>query len=135
MPTEDAPISLRARYVFPASEPPIAEGAVTILGEQIVAVGPAANAANVADLGRVAILPGLVNVHTHLEFSDLAEPLGHAGVAFPDWIREVVAYRSRVAGVMRQSVELGLRESLAAGTTALGEIATSGWQMEPFQNS
>jgi len=72
-------IALKARYVFPAVGRPIADAAVTILGERIVAVGGVPADAEVRDLGNVAILPGLVNAHTHLEFSHLAEPLGREG--------------------------------------------------------
>ena len=44
------------------------------------------------DLGDVALIPGLVNAHTHLEFSLLCEPIPTAG-RFTDWIRSVVKYR------------------------------------------
>ena len=49
-------------------------------------------AADAVELGRVAWIPGLVNAHTHLEFSLLAEPIPTTG-RFTDWIRRVVAYR------------------------------------------
>ena len=39
------------------------------------------------------LMPGLVNAHTHLEFSGLERPLGTPGMAFPDWIRDVVCWR------------------------------------------
>jgi cytosine/adenosine deaminase-related metal-dependent hydrolase len=48
---------------------------------------------NVEDLGQVALLPGFVNAHTHLEFSHLDRPLGQPGIALADWIRLVMATR------------------------------------------
>lgn len=125
MATPDNVVSLTARYVFPVAGPPLAGGAVTIRGERIVAVEPTPPV-GALDLGDVAILPGLVNAHTHLEFSECAAPLGTAGMSLPDWIRLVVASR-RDAGDPRARIAAGLAESLRQGTCALGEIATSGW--------
>ena len=48
----------------------------------------------VLDLGDVILMPGLVNAHTHLEFSDLSAPLP-AGDNFADWIRAVIGYRQQ----------------------------------------
>lgn len=45
------------------------------------------------DLGETVLMPGLVNAHTHLEFSGLQEPFP-AGENFPAWISQVVRYRS-----------------------------------------
>jgi cytosine/adenosine deaminase-related metal-dependent hydrolase len=74
-------------------------------------------------LGDVAILPGLINAHTHLEFSDLTAPL--AAATFPEWIRSVLdARRGRVSGP-RDAIRRGWKESIAAGTAAVGEIATA----------
>jgi cytosine/adenosine deaminase-related metal-dependent hydrolase len=130
--------TLRARFAFPANAPPIADAAVRIAGTRIVAVGQwsasaAAEGGDVVDLGNVAILPGLVNAHTHLEFSDLAAPLGRPGMAFPDWIRAVVAHRrSRTDADRRAAMRQGLEQSARAGTTTLGEIATAGWPADLF---
>jgi cytosine/adenosine deaminase-related metal-dependent hydrolase len=124
---------LRTRYLFPVDGPPIADGAVLFDGPTTVAVGqfPLAGKisdATVLDLGSAAILPGLVNSHTHLEFSELAKPLGEPGLPFADWIRAVVAYRrSRTDAEGQQAIALGLDESRRAGVTALGEISTSDW--------
>src|SRR3990172_3500832 len=89
--------TLRARYVFPVSGPPIADGTVTIAGRRIVAVGRGGSRDSSRDLGNVAILPGLVNAHTHLEFSHLTRPLGSPGMALPAWIRQVIEHRRRNA--------------------------------------
>ncbi|MCA9183778.1 MAG: hypothetical protein KDA51_20090, partial [Planctomycetales bacterium] len=45
------------------------------------------------DLGETVLMPGLVNAHTHLEFSQLQEPFP-AGENFPAWISQVVRYRA-----------------------------------------
>jgi aminodeoxyfutalosine deaminase len=125
--------TLRARYVFPVDGDPIPDGAVSIEGERIVACGagvsPASRIAGgtpapqgVFDLGNVAILPGLVNAHVHLDFSDLPAPLGHQGIGFVDWIRRVMAFRQQSAQVERQPLALGLAESLSGGVTALADV-------------
>ena len=76
------------------------------------------------DLGDVALVPGLVNAHTHLEFSDLAKPLGRPGMGLADWIRLVIAERQRGDRSPRAAIAGGIEESVAAGVTAIGEIAT-----------
>jgi cytosine/adenosine deaminase-related metal-dependent hydrolase len=136
---DPSPITtLRARYVFPIVGPPLANATVTITGPVIAAVGKsgdggAIDSGRVVDLGSAAILPGLVNAHTHLEFSDLAAPLGRPGMPFPDWIRAVVAHRrSRTDADRREAIRQGLEESGRAGVAALGEIATVGWPADLF---
>lgn len=76
------------------------------------------------DLGNTALIPGLVNAHTHLEFSHLAQPLGPTA-PFTGWIRSIMKSRFEVTVPVEQSIQQGIAESLAAGTTCLGEIATS----------
>ena len=118
--------SLRARFVYPVDRPPIENGVVTIDGERIIAVGaaPAAGAV-VRDLGEVALLPGLVNAHTHLEFSGLARPLGTARMPLPDWIRDVLSHRGSRPENVDKSLAAGCRECLGHGVTGVGEIAAS----------
>jgi len=127
--------TLKARYVFPVVADPIADGTVTIQGERIVGVGSGSAGPGTEDCGSVAILPGLVNAHTHLEFSDLASPLGQPGMGFVAWLEEVARVRGRDAGSRRRGVELGLAECLSSGVTAVGEIAQPGWEAKRFEKA
>jgi len=126
-------ISLTARWVFPVAAPPIAGGGITIRGERIVEVSERPADAAI-DLGDVAILPGFVNAHTHLEFSDLTAPLGERGTPLPTWIRQVLAARggrgvdpASQTAAASAAISRGIAESARYGVTTLGEIATSGW--------
>lgn len=117
--------AFRAAWIFSVSQPPIRHGYVVIDRERIVEIGSAApHGAKVVDLGDVAILPRPVNAHTHLEFSDLTQPLGVRGQSFADWISEVLALRASRSAPKAETILRGigeLQESLAAG---VGEIAT-----------
>jgi len=121
---------LRARWVVPVASPPLENGWVRIERGRIAALGrhDRPRGGVEVDLGDAAILPGLVNAHTHLEFSDLAAPLDAAG-GLPAWIgRIVAARRSRapadaVAG-REAAVRAGLAECVRLGVTTVGEIAT-----------
>lgn len=115
--------ALKARYVFPVTGEPILDGLVTVQGERIVAVGRETPADHVRDLGSVALLPGLVNAHAHLELSQSSEPLGEPGTALTDWLGEVLRFRRTPGYDPREAVATGLHESAACGTTLLGEVA------------
>ena len=126
--------TLRARYVFPVSAPPVCGGAVTIAGDRIVAVGARPAGGPVRDMGDAAILPGFVNAHTHLEFSDLSAPLGRPGGGLVEWLQHVVEHRrSHQPG--DSAVSHGLIQSAVCGTTLLGQISQPGASIRPFQRS
>ena len=121
--------ALRARSVLPMKAVPQDGGVVTIdsTSGRILDVGRRpARGADVIDLGDVTLLPGLVNAHTHLEFSSLAKPLGKPGNPLPDWIRDVLSQRSR-GDEVATSLAAGLSESLSNGVTMVGDIATCEW--------
>lgn len=118
-------IAYHAAWVFPISQPPIRHGYVTVDGSDVVEVGSAASAgAKVVDLGETAIIPRPINAHTHLEFSDLAAPLGQPGMAFANWIAEVLALRVTRTTAKPDLVERGLAELESSLTAGVGEIAT-----------
>lgn len=118
--------TLRARWVVPMDQPAIENGAVTISEGRIVEVGTCQQSpGSYEDLGDVALIPGLVNAHTHLEFSDQAVPLGPAGRRLPAWIRGVIADRQRANRDANAAIAKGLAESLRCGVTTVAEIATS----------
>ncbi len=125
----DARDSLRARWILPVDGEPIENGTIEIEQGRISALH-AAHVPKSTDLGNVAIIPGLINTHTHLEFSQLRAPLQPAH-PFASWIRTLVAERRKrgsgapADAAVKSIIELGLQESTAAGTTTVGEIATA----------
>jgi len=123
-------MTLTCRFILPLQGPPLERGWLRIGRGRIEGIGRRRPAGQVIDLGDAIILPGLVNAHTHLEFSDLKVPLP-AGSNLTDWIEEVVRLRrARLPGAAEETrlstaLSAGLQESAAAGVTALGEIATA----------
>jgi cytosine/adenosine deaminase-related metal-dependent hydrolase len=128
-------ISLQARVVFPVAAPPIEHGVVTIDRDRITAVGTKAVGGQIQDLGHVALMPAWVNAHTHLEFSDLSEPLGWPAVPLVDWIRFVISHRAARASPPASAIASGLQESIAAGVAIVGEIATEARNGEAAKQS
>ncbi len=120
-----APPALTARWVIPMDGPPIRGGTVELAADgTVAAVLDRADARSGAvDLGDCTLLPGFVNCHTHLEFSDFTAPLPADG-SFADWIAATVAARRDRPGDRMDRVNRGLAESLAAGVTTVAEIAT-----------
>jgi aminodeoxyfutalosine deaminase len=128
---------LTARWVLPVASPPIADGAIGIHEGRIVAVGRRAEvfAAHAGgerwDLGDAALLPGLVNCHTHLELGPVpgVAPAG----AFVPWVLRVIEWRKAVSlEEQARTAEAGGRALLRSGTTAVGEVSTTGQSLAPL---
>ncbi|MDA1017418.1 MAG: amidohydrolase family protein [Planctomycetota bacterium] len=112
----------KARWVFPVSSPPVENGCVEVEAGRISTVHNRAASSDCTDLGNVALIPGLVNAHTHLEFSALETPLEPAG-QFSEWIGSVMRWRTD-RGPASATILAGAAECLRTGTTTVGEIST-----------
>jgi cytosine/adenosine deaminase-related metal-dependent hydrolase len=124
--------TLTARWIFPVAGPPLERGTVTIRGDKIEAVEPRGTRTPDEVLGNVAIIPGLVNAHTHLDLSGargLIPPT--APDHFTDWLRGVIAYRrTRTQEQVQADIREGLAECLRCGTTLIGDITAEGASWE-----
>jgi len=120
---------LRARHVLAGDGRAIENGWIRIARGRITALGSGRPSAAAVDLGDAVILPGLVNAHTHLEFSTLDRPFD-AAAGLPAWIHRVVDWRRRrdaaggAAAAKAEAIRAGLHECAAHGVTTVGEIAT-----------
>ena len=122
---------LRAAWVCPIDAPPVADGWVSVHDGRIMAVGAgheAPPARRVEDLGDVALLPGLVNAHTHLELSWLRGRVP-PGPDFLSWVGGLM--RARTAPeqpgdpATDDPARAAITEMRATGTVAVGDIANA----------
>lgn len=117
----------RAPVVLPIAGEPIEDGAVLVEGERVVAVGRRdevdAGGARVREWPGV-LLPGLVNAHTHLQYTDFAD-LATSGLPFHDWIRTLTERRYTWTGAQwQESTRRGVHEVLRTGTTCVADVVT-----------
>lgn len=128
--TRPTATAYRARWILPGDRRPLENGVLVVSQGQILQVAERWSGPEV-DLGDVALIPGLVNCHTHLEFSGLDKPLAPLA-PFTDWIRAVIAARRAPVTPTGAAIRRGLAESLAGGVTLLADIATTGWQPSDY---
>jgi len=124
-------VRLSAGWVLPVDAPPIERGAVLVGPDGFVErVGPAAEVPRpagvpVVDAPHAAIVPGLVNAHTHLELT------GFEGVVpeddFVAWItrlRDAKEQRPREAYL--DAAKQGMRDCWASGVTTVADTGDRG---------
>src|SRR5439155_887227 len=128
-------LRIRAGSVHPVTAPPIMDGAVLVDDTgRIAAVGPdravpaPANAQRLA-FPEGALVPGLVNCHTHLELTHLAGK--NAEREFAPWIRAIRALKDATTPEQfSRSAEQGVRDCWAAGVTCVADTGSSGAVIE-----
>lgn len=124
---ERPPFILRARVVLPLRRPPIENGAVVVVGNRIVAVGQwralrGRCPGSPVDLGESLLLPGLVNAHCHLDYTDMAG-LFPPRKSFCDWIKLITTEKSLWSySDFAKSWLAGARMLVRTGTTTVGDI-------------
>lgn len=118
--------SLRARWLFPVEGPPLERAALVIRGERLGSIESDFDRPVDLDLGDVAVLPGLVNAHTHLDLTGARGQLPPEG-KFTDWLRAVIRHRQTLtAEQVETDIRAGIAESVAHGTTLIGDISGQG---------
>jgi cytosine/adenosine deaminase-related metal-dependent hydrolase len=118
---------LRARVVLPVSRPPIEDGALLITGRRIAAVGRWRELAGckpkqTLDLGDRLLMPGLVNAHCHLDYTDMAGQFPPPKV-FSDWLKLITETKAGWDYAdYAKSWANGARMLVQTGTTTVADI-------------
>lgn len=127
---------LTAKYVIPITSPYIEDGAVLVRDDEIVDVGPAASLKEkypdeeMRDLGLSALMPGFVDVHTHIGYTALRGMFGD--LPYAEWKRRVLhtePFFSKEDWV--DSARIGALEAVASGITTIADISASGVSLIP----
>jgi cytosine/adenosine deaminase-related metal-dependent hydrolase len=125
----------QAAWVVPIVGPPIANGILDVEYGRICSfeLGDGDEAER---LGNVAILPGLVNAHTHLELSWLRGRVP-PNASMPAWARMLIGIRRTLAGAADpvEPIVEAVRQARAAGTCLVGDITNSLAAYGPLRDS
>jgi cytosine/adenosine deaminase-related metal-dependent hydrolase len=120
-----------ARWVLPIISPAINDGAVVVDDSTISAVGSRADIhaafpdASHEDFGKAAILPGLINAHSHLELTAMRGFLEREEHDFFAWLRKLTIARLKMTDEdLFVSAACGSFEAARAGITCLGDSSS-----------
>ena len=117
---------IRARSVVTMDGAPIPDGAVRVSGNRIADVGKFSDVASandeVVDLGERVLLPGLINVHCHLDYTCLRGKIPRQ-TSFTNWIRSINAEKEKLtAEDYVASINAGFAEAQRFGTTTIANL-------------
>jgi len=120
-----------ADVVLPVTKPPIKNGAVLVKDGRVAGVGEKDTliwenrGEEVRDFENAILMPGLVNLHGHLEcsaFDFLAKP-----TSFSNWLDGIIrASRKMKKDNWLSAARLGVKRYLEAGITCTADISRSG---------
>jgi cytosine/adenosine deaminase-related metal-dependent hydrolase len=127
---------LSARWILPISSAAFESGAVLVQGDRIADLGPKERLLKEhpdepsKHFPNSALLPGLVNVHSHLELTVLRGYL--EGLDFWSWIRKLTETKYQVLSRedLLSSALLGAVEAIRSGVTTLADPMDLGTSLE-----
>jgi cytosine/adenosine deaminase-related metal-dependent hydrolase len=116
-----------ADWVLPIAQRPLRRASLTIADGRITRIA-AGETSDAVDLGHAAILPALVNAHTHLELSYLHGQIP-AAPSFGQWVRAVMATRRQYPDAADRRIIEPARAAIAqarrCGTGLVGDISNT----------
>ena len=122
-----------ARWVLPISSPAIADGAIAVEDQRIISVAGRVVLAKqfphvtVRDLGESAIIPGLINTHSHLELTAMRGFLENEETDFFAWLKKLTMARLErmTSDDLRVSAAWGACEAVRSGVTCFADASDS----------
>lgn len=125
-----------ARWVLLISSPAIVDGAIAIKDDQITSVGSRVALtgqfpqATVRDFGESAIIPGLVNAHSHLELTAMRGFLEKEEADFFVWLKKLTMARLErmTPDDLYASSAWGACEAVRAGVTCVADASDSAYE-------
>ena len=123
-------IRYRAAWILPIAAAPTRGGVVTVDGGRVLTVStddePLAASRDVetVDLGDVAVLPGLVNAHTHLELSWMRGKIAPSD-SMPAWAQRLIALRVEQRAEPRAAIAAAIAEARTSGTALVGDVSNT----------
>jgi cytosine/adenosine deaminase-related metal-dependent hydrolase len=131
---------LEPDWIVPIESSPIQSGRLVVDAGRIVFIGqdlpPRFASLPSVRLERSALLPGFINSHCHLEFSDFATPIPVPnGGTIVSWLAQVMAHRRSQASTLEEQLEQrrtaihrGILESWRSGTRWIVDNVTEPWE-------
>ncbi len=130
---------LCAQYILPVTQPPIEGGAILVRDNRIIEIGGAQRMKahypdeEVRDFGQSALMPGLVDLHTHLEYTAL-RGIVH-DVPYAEWLAAEHAKANMMSRDDRyDSALLGGMEMISGGVTTVADFSSTGASCEVLQD-
>src|SRR5690349_11956986 len=121
------PLVLRARAIVPISQRPIDNAALLIKGNRIASISrwrnvPANLRRRAVDLEDSLLMPGLVNAHCHLDYTNMAGQFPPPKI-FTDWLKLITTSKGTWSySDFAESWLDGAKMLLRTGTTTVGDI-------------
>lgn len=134
-------ILVKAKYLIPNPDNCIENGAVAVKGAKIYHVGTfdeiktLADIDKIIDLGNAVILPGLINIHTHLDLTNLHNRIKPTS-NFTHWVFQIIGARIRWKDEdYISSIEKGINLCVESGTTTVADIANTWYSFSVLKKS
>src|SRR4051812_7319799 len=124
-------VAYRAAWILSIADPPIPGGVVVVDRGVITRVG-AHDGGPAEDLGHVALLPGLVNAHTHLELSWMRGRVPPSS-SMPAWAASLIALRRSVSPDPPEPIVAAIGEARRSGTCLVGDVTNTLTTYDPLR--
>ena len=118
----------------------LTNGAVVVTGDSISSIGPRSSVRRtskdrVVNLGKRLLLPGLINMHTHLEEGVMRGTVKNENETFISWtLKKDRRIKNAGADEVLSTIRLGIRESLANGITSIVDTTKTDISLVVFRD-
>ncbi|EKE02888.1 MAG: amidohydrolase [uncultured bacterium] len=121
----------KAEWILPANGQIVEKGAVLVKDGMIFEVLSQEElkdfeSCEIINYGKSVITPGFINLHAHLQFTDLNQNnrQHQSPIDFINWIKELMSLYSQLDVSQKEnSVKNGIDEALLSGTTCIGQVS------------